>query len=294
MNEVRDLFYVPGLAIGTFVRVADIYREISVSTRTCISLCMGREICCTRGQGTMQSNCTDRINRFQRLLTRCACILSLCLLGGALSAAAQAYPPYPPPNYPPPNYPSAPQPNYPPDQRRGPYPNYRHAVPYPSFYGMFSLGHYSGLGVGVGTAPNQSGGMTALGGTFGGYVSYPTYSPIGIGVDARLIVENSANSTQYGNKILGGLVGLRLDGSGAHLPIDPYFQFEIGGVGTNNGTQTNRTGSFAYQAQFGADFPLGSPQLSARMEYGTGQLTSIGNANHTLQTFSFGLVLHVR
>ena len=245
------------------------------------------------------------MDRFRRLVTRCACILSLVFFAGSLAAAAQAYPPYPPPNYPPPppnypppgypppNYPSAPpdqrQPNYP--QR---YPDYRHATPYPSLYGMFSLGHYSGLGVGVGTAPNQSGGITALGGTFGGYMTYPTASPIAVGVDARLIVENSSNSTPYGNKILGGLVGLRLDGSGARLPIDPYFQFEIGGVGTNSGTQTNRTASFAYQAQFGADFPLGTPQLSARMEYGTGQLTSINSTNHTLQTFSFGLVLHLR
>jgi len=247
------------------------------------------------------------MHHFHRVLLRFSGTLSLLLLAGSLTAAAQAYPPYPPPNYPPPppSYPPPgypPQgPNYPPDQRQPNYPNapqrypnYRHATPYPSFYGMFSLGHYSGLGVGVGTPPNQSGGITALGGTFGGYVSYPTYSPIGVGVDARLIVENSSNSTPYGNKVLGGLVGLRIDGSGARLPIDPYFQFEIGGVGTNNGTSTTRSASFAYQAQFGADFPLGTPQLSARMEYGTGQLTSIGNTNHTLQTFSFGLVLHVR
>ena len=248
------------------------------------------------------------MHRLHRLPLHLAALVFF-LLPGSLAASAQAYPPYrppgyppPPPSYPPPGYPAPQPPNYPPDQHQPNYPpqypqrypDYRHAVPYPSLYGMFSLGHYSGLGVGVGTAPTQSGGITALGGTFGGYVTYPTASPIAVGVDARLIVENSANSTPYGNKILGGLVGLRLDGSGARLPIDPYFQFEIGGVGTNSGTQTNRTGSFAYQAQFGADFPLGTPQLSARMEYGTGQLTSISNTNHTLQTFSFGLVLHLR
>ena len=247
-----------------------------------------------------------RMDKFNRLFVRCAWACALWLIGSALAAVAQGYPPYPPPGYPtppPPNYPPPPpppqsRPDYPsqpgyPGQRPA-YPDYRHATPYPSFYGMFSLGHYSGLGVGVGTAPTQSGGMTALGGTFGGYVTYPMASPIAIGVDARLVVENSANSTQYGNKILGGLVGLRIDGSGARLPIDPYFQFEVGGVGTNNGTQTTRSASFAYQAQFGADFPLGTPQLSARMEYGTGQLTSINNTNHTLQTFSFGIVLHLR
>lgn len=266
---------------------------------------------CVSGLDSMGQyrRCFLRANPHCGLVACCACLVALFLFAGALSASAQAYPPYPPPGYPPPpppNYPPPPppdqrQPNYPPPNypnaprsQRPVYPDYRHATPYPSFYGMFSLGHYSGLGVGVGTAPTQSGGITALGGTFGGYVTYPMASPIGVGVDARLIVENSANSTPYGNKVLGGLVGLRLDGSGARLPIDPYFQFEIGGVGTNSGTSTTRTASFAYQAQFGADFPLGTPQLSARMEYGTGQLTGINNTNHTLQTFSFGLVLHVR
>jgi hypothetical protein len=159
---------------------------------------------------------------------------------------------------------------------------------------MFNAGHYSGIGVGNGTPANQSGGMTALGGTFGGYVTYPTPGPVRLGVDARLIVDNSANSTIYGNKILGGLVGLRIDGSGSQLPIIPYFQFGVGGVGTNNGTSTDRSGSFAYQAQFGADIPLVSRQVDARIEYGTGQLTGINNTNHTLQTFSIGLVIHLR
>jgi hypothetical protein len=159
---------------------------------------------------------------------------------------------------------------------------------------MFSAGHYSGLGVGNGTPATQSGGMTALGGTLGGYVLYPTPGHIHVGVDARLIVENSANSTPYGNKILGGLAGLRIDGSDNLLPIVPYFQFEIGGVGTNNGTSRTRSGSFAYQAQFGADIPFASQQVAARLEYGTGQLTGINNTNHTLQTFSAGIVLHIR
>jgi hypothetical protein len=158
---------------------------------------------------------------------------------------------------------------------------------------MFSAGHYSGQGVGVGTPPTQSGGITALGGTFGGYVLYPSSGPVNVGADARLIVENSANSTPFGNKILGGLVGVRIDGSNAQLPLVPYFQFEIGGVGTNNGTRTNRSGAFAYQAQFGADFPFASDQVAARVEYGTGQLLGT-STNHTLQTFSAGIVFHFR
>jgi hypothetical protein len=159
---------------------------------------------------------------------------------------------------------------------------------------MFSAGHYSGLGVGNGTAATQSGGMTALGGTFGGYVLYPSPGPIHLGIDGRLIVENSANSTTYGNKIFGGLLGFRIDGSDAQLPIVPYFQFEVGAVGTNNGTSTTRSGSFAYQAQFGADFPFANQQVAARIEYGAGQLTGIDNINHTLQTFSAGIVFHLR
>jgi hypothetical protein len=235
-------------------------------------------------------------------------LLALLLLGFGATAWAQYYPPYPPPSYPPPSYPppSYPPPSYPPTQApqrpdapqpRGypqVYPQYRRDVPYFSPYAMFSAGHYSGQGVGVGTLPTQSGGITALGGTFGGFVLYPTPSPIQLGIDARLLVENSANSTPNGNKILGGLVGIRLDGSGASLPVVPYFQFEVGGAGTNSGTSTTRTASFAYQAQFGADFPLLSPQFAARVEYGTGQLTSIGNTNHTLQTFSAGIVFHLR
>jgi hypothetical protein len=245
------------------------------------------------------------MNQFTcRRLTFAFCF-SLVLLTASMTAAAQyypppppyppppSYPPPPPPNYPPPNYPPQRRPDYP--QQQGPqqYPHYYRDTPFLSLYGMFSAGHYSGLGVGNGTAATQSGGLTALGGTFGGYVLYPTPGPIHLGIDARLIVENSANSTTYGNKILGGLAGVRIDGSDPHLPVVPYFQFEIGGVGTNNGTSTTRTASFAYQAQFGADIPL-APQVAARVEYGAGQLTGINDTNHTLQTFSAGIVLHFR
>jgi hypothetical protein len=226
-----------------------------------------------------------------RRLTFAFC-LSLAFLAVTMTAAAQYYPP-PPPSYPPARYPQ--RPDYPP-QPSPPqvYPRNDNHAAYFSPYIMFSAGHYSGLGVGNGTAANESGGMTALGGTFGGYVIYPSPGPVHIGIDARLIVENSANSTTYGNKIFGGLFGFRIDGSDSQLPIVPYFQFEIGGVGTNNGTSTTRTGSFAYQAQFGADFPFANRQVAARLEYGTGQLTGIDNTNHTLQTFSAGIVFHIR
>lgn len=231
----------------------------------------------------------------RRRLTFAFC-LTLAFMAATVNASAQYYP-GPPPPYPPPPYPptQGPQrPDYPPPSSRPVYPRYRNNAAYFSPYAMFSAGHYSGLGVGNGTTATQSGGMTALGGTFGGYVLYPSPGPVHLGIDARLIVENSSNSTPYGNKILGGLVGFRIDGSDTQLPLVPYFQFGIGGVGTNNGTSSTRSGSFAYQAQFGADFPFASRQIAARLEYGTGQLTGISNTNHTLQTFSAGIVFHLR
>ena len=158
-------------------------------------------------------------------------------------------------------------------------------------YGMFSAGHYSGLGVGPGTASNQSGGFTPLGGTFGVYDDLIKAGPIAVGSDVRLVVENSSNSTPYGNKLIGGFVGARLGANAVVLPFRPYVQAEIGGIGQNNGTSYTRTGSFAYQFQFGGDFTL-LPHLGMRLEYGAGQAETT-NTNHTLQSFGAGLVLRL-
>ncbi len=158
-------------------------------------------------------------------------------------------------------------------------------------YAMFSAGHYSGLGVGPGTTATGIGGITSLGGTFGIYDDKVHAGPARLGPDFRLMVQNSANSTPYGNKLLGVLVGGRVDFSGIPvIPFDPYLQLEIGGVGTNNGTSYNKATSFAYQVQFGGDFTL-FPHVAGRLEYGTGQLT--GTPNHTLQTFGAGLVVRL-
>lgn len=160
-------------------------------------------------------------------------------------------------------------------------------------YGMFSVGHYSGIGVGYGTPANQSGGMTADGGTFGLYRNFIPLGPIKIGGDGRFFIQNSANSSTYGNKLAGALFGPRLAiVLPPPIPIKPYIQVEIGGVGTNNGTSHSKTTSFAYQVNGGVDFTL-IPHLDLRGEYGVGQLTSIGNANHTLQEFGVGLVLRL-
>jgi len=162
-------------------------------------------------------------------------------------------------------------------------------------YAMFSAGHYSGLGVGTGTKSDASGGMTALGGTFGVYDDFVRLGPARFGTDFRGVIQNSANSTAYGNKIAAGLVGFRLDGSGVPLlPFNPYVQAEIGVAGTNNGTSYTKTSSFAYQFQFGGDFTV-FPHIAARLEYGAGQLTSSGatNTGHTLQTFGAGIVVRL-
>jgi hypothetical protein len=160
-------------------------------------------------------------------------------------------------------------------------------------YAMFSAGHYSGLGVGPGTGPTQSGGITSLGGTFGLYDDFLRVGPARLGSDFRGVIQNSANSTPYGNKLAAGLVGLRLDGSGVpFLPFVPYIQAEAGVAGTNNGTSTTKTTSFAYQVQFGGDFSV-FPHIAVRLEYGAGQLTDTGTTSHTLQTFGAGVVVRL-
>lgn len=160
-------------------------------------------------------------------------------------------------------------------------------------YGMFSAGHYSGIGVGYGTPPTQSGGMTARGGTFGVYDNFAPFGPIRFGGDARFFIQNSANSTTYGNKLAGFLFGPRLEiAPPPPIPLKPYIQIEIGGVGTNNGTSTSKTTSFAYEVNGGVDVTI-LPHLDIRGEYGAGQLTSINNTNHTLQEFGIGLALRM-
>lgn len=158
-------------------------------------------------------------------------------------------------------------------------------------YGMFSAGHYSGVGVGYGTAPNQSGGMTARGGTFGIYDNWAPFGPVRFGADARFFIQNSANSSQYGNKLAGFIFGPRLAiVLPPPIPVKPYIQLEFGGVGTNNGTSRSKSASFAYQVNGGVDFTV-LPHLDLRGEYGAGQLTT--GTNHTLQEFGLGVVLRL-
>lgn len=160
-------------------------------------------------------------------------------------------------------------------------------------YAMFSAGHYSGLGVGVGTSNTQSGGETSLGGTFGVNDDFIHIGPVAsIGGDVRLMVQNSANSTQYGNKLVGALAGARVSANPVVLPFRPYAQVEIGPVATNWGKYTDKTTYFGYQFQFGGDFTV-VPHLGVRLEYGVGQLSTELSTHHTLQTFGAGLVLRL-
>jgi hypothetical protein len=159
-------------------------------------------------------------------------------------------------------------------------------------YAMFSLEHYSGMGVGTGTAATASGSFNAYGGTFGAYDDLLKAGPVKVGADARLIIANSGNSTQYGNKVAGFLTGGRLDANAVVLPFRPYVQVEVGVVSTNNGTQAAKSSSFAYQAQFGADFTL-IPHVGARVEYGAGQVLTGGGSNHTLQSVGLGIVVRL-
>jgi hypothetical protein len=115
---------------------------------------------------------------------------------------------------------------------------------------------------------------------------------VSVGTDVRLMIQNSANSTPNGNKLVGGLVGARVTTNPLVLPFRPYAQIEVGPVATNAGKSPTKTTYFGYQVQFGGDFTL-VPHLAARFEYGVGQLSTENATHHTLQTFGAGLVLRL-
>ncbi|HEX4154521.1 MAG TPA: hypothetical protein VHY48_02800 [Acidobacteriaceae bacterium] len=152
-------------------------------------------------------------------------------------------------------------------------------------YGMGSGGRFSAPGA-------QNGSVIAWGGTVGVYDNFVPLGPVKLGGDGRIFVQNSGSSTQYGNKLLGGLIGLRLALSAPMIPFRPYIQAEVGGVGTNNGDSASRTASVAYQVQGGLDVTV-LPHLDLRGEYGAGQASSISNSGHTLEEFGAGVVLRL-
>ena len=160
-----------------------------------------------------------------------------------------------------------------------------------AIYGMGTGGHESGQGVGPHVGSDGNGSFTAWGGTFGVYKDMVHLGPLRLGADGRFFIENSGNSTPYGNKLRGGLGGARLDAHLPLIPLRPYMQAEVGGASTNNGTSPDLSTGFTYQLQFGVDFTI-FPHLDLRGEYGVGQIF-VNSINPTMQQFGGGLVLRL-
>ena len=144
----------------------------------------------------------------------------------------------------------------------------------------------------LGSADGRNG-FSAYGGTFGIYDNLVRLGPLKLGADARYFQATSSNGDPHtsGNKLHGGLAGLRLAVNLPLFPLKPYLQGEVGGVGTNYGTQPNTVGVFAYQVQGGLDYTV-FPHLDVRAEYGAGTVKAYGsNDRQTLQQASLGAVL---
>jgi len=158
---------------------------------------------------------------------------------------------------------------------------------------MGSAGKRSGFNS-IYTSPssNSAGNFWAGGGTLGIHDDFLTLGPLKLGSDVRGFIQHSSNShNSYGNQLRGGLVGLRLGLHAPLIPFKPYIQAEVGGVSTNYGQNSSRTGNFAYQVQLGADFTV-FPHLDVRAEYGGGELVSVfGSGNVTLQQVGAGAVV---
>ncbi|MGI4828709.1 MAG: outer membrane beta-barrel protein [Janthinobacterium lividum] len=162
-----------------------------------------------------------------------------------------------------------------------------------AIYGMGSGGFLGSTNASQGSLIAQNSGFSAYGGTFGLYNDFLRLGPLNLGGDVRYLQQTSSNDNSYGNKLRGGLVGLRLALKLPVVPFKPYVQAEVGDVATNYGTQPNETNSFAYQVQGGLDYTI-FPHLDLRGEYGGGQINGYGYGNgqkQALQQASLGLVV---
>ena len=157
-------------------------------------------------------------------------------------------------------------------------------------YGLFSGGILGTTLTIPGTTARQDAGFSSGGYTIGAYDEFTKAGPIHFGIDGRYFSQSSSNSNPYGNKIHGGLVGARLSLKLPILPLKPYVQAEVGGVGTNYGINPDTTSSSAWQVNLGADFTV-LPHLDLRAEYGGGEINAYQGGNQTLQEFGGGLVL---
>ena len=164
-------------------------------------------------------------------------------------------------------------------------------------YITFTAGHYSGIGVGPGTASTQSGGITALGGIFGVYDDFPAYY-------GRAGARGRGLSPARGQQ--RQLHALRQQASGRTGRLPDRWLGRAATACDSLCAVRDRRGRHQQRHQLHpqpaasptryrseGDFPLVVPGLDGRLEYGTGQLTNIGNTNHTLQTFSIGLVYRI-
>ena len=161
-------------------------------------------------------------------------------------------------------------------------------------FGLYAMGSGGFLGstsASQGSLLVQNSGFSSYGGTIGLYDDFAHLGPVRLGSDVRYFQETSSNSNSYGNKLHGLTTGLRLEVRAPLIPFKPYVQAEVGGVGTNYGTQAGDTGVFAYQIQGGVDFTL-IPHLDLRGEYGGGQIDGVfAGSKQALQQAGIGLVV---
>lgn len=160
-----------------------------------------------------------------------------------------------------------------------------------AIYGMGSAGILGATPRIPGTNSPQNAGFAAGGWTIGAYDDLTKVGPVYFGLDGRYFSQSSSNSNQYGNKVHGGLVGVRLSLHLPILPLKPYAQAEVGGVGTNYGVNANTTSSSAWQLSGGVDLTV-FPHVDLRAEYGGGLINAYGGGNQTLQEVGGGVVVH--
>ena len=158
-----------------------------------------------------------------------------------------------------------------------------------AIYGMGSGGFLGSANASQGSLVLNSG-FSAYGGTFGVYDDLAHLGPLHLGVDGRYFTNTSSNNNSYGNKLRGGLGGVRADVHLPLLPFRPYVQAEIGAASTNYGVAPNSAGTFAYQIQGGLDYTI-FPHLDLRGEYGGGQINGLGGNKQALQEAGIGLVV---
>ena len=157
-------------------------------------------------------------------------------------------------------------------------------------YGLFSGGILGSTPTIPGSSTSHDAGFSSGGFTIGAYDEFTRTGIIHFGIDGRYFSQSSSNSNSYGNKVHGGLIGLRLSAKLPIIPLKPYVQAEVGAVGTNYGINPNTTTSSAWQINGGVDYTV-LPHLDLRAEYGGGTINAYQGGNQTLQEFGGGVVL---